>query len=347
LDGREDGLHVGLIGAGRIGVFHARTLQGLAGVGSLTIADADPGRASQVADELGAHAAESSEALVESGVDALVIACATPGHAPSLRLAAHAGVPAFCEKPVALDLPTMDGVVEDVERAGILVQIGFQRRFDAGYRAAHDAVASGAVGRILVMRAATHDPSPPPEEYIAASGGIFRDLHIHDFDAVRFVSGEEVAEIYADGAVLETPWFEQYGDLDAAAAVLRLKGGGLVIVSGTRHDPLGYDVRLEVFGTADTIAAGVDRRSPIRSVEPGAERPEGPAYRNFLERFETAYRSELAAFVETVRGGGPSACSVHEARAALCVALAADRSRAERRPVPLEGVGLAQTPSAG
>jgi myo-inositol 2-dehydrogenase / D-chiro-inositol 1-dehydrogenase len=345
--GHEDGLHVGLIGAGRIGVFHARTLDGLTGVASLSIADADSARAGQVARELGVHPAESAEALVDSGVDALVIACATPGHAPSLRLAAQAGIPAFCEKPVALDLPTMDGVLDDVERAGILVQIGFQRRFDAGYRAAHDAVASGAVGRILVMRAATHDPSPPTEAYIAASGGIFRDLHIHDFDAVRFVSGEEVAEVYADGAVLETPWFEQYGDLDVAAAVLRLAGGGLVIVSGTRHDPLGYDVRLEVFGSADTITAGLDGRSPIRSVEPGVDRPAGPAYLNFLERFEPAYRSELAAFVETVGSGGPSPCPLEEARAALCVALAADRSRAERRPVSVEEVGLAQTPSGG
>src|SRR6266508_898555 len=316
--GQRNGLHLGVVGVGRIGAFHARTLVGLPVVASVTIADAERSRAHQVAAELGVRSADTPEALVDEGVDALVIACATPGHAPLLRLAASAGLPAFCEKPVALDLPTLDAVLDDAARAGILVQVGFQRRFDAGYRAAHEAVAAGSVGRILVMRAATHDPSPPSEAYIATSGGIFRDLHIHDFDAVRFVSGEEVAEVYADGAVLETPWFEEYGEFDAAAAVLRLTGGGLVIVSGTRHDPLGYDVRLEVFGTADTIAAGVDRRSPIRSVEPGAERPAGSAYRNFLERFETAYRSELAAFVETVQGRGPSACSLHEARAALC-----------------------------
>jgi myo-inositol 2-dehydrogenase/D-chiro-inositol 1-dehydrogenase len=345
--GQKNGLHVGLIGAGRIGAFHARTLTGLAEVASLAIADADPGRAERVAQQVGVRRVETVEALVESGVDALVIATATPGHAPLLRLAARAGLPAFSEKPVALDLATLDGVLEDVARTGILVQVGFQRRFDAGYRAAHEAVATGAVGRILVMRAATHDPSPPPEDYIAASGGIFRDLHIHDFDAVRFVSGEEIVEVYADGAALEGARLEQYGDVDVSAAVLRLTGGGLVILSGTRHDPLGYDVRLEVFGTLDTIAVGQDGRTPIRSVEPGVDRPAGPAYRNFLDRFEPAYRSELAAFVAAVRAGGPSPCPLEEARAALSVALAADRSRAERRPVSIEEVGLAPTPSTG
>ncbi len=344
---QEGGLHVGLIGVGRIGAFHARVLKGLAGVASLAIADADPGRAESLAEELGARAVETPEALVDSGVDALVIACATPGHAPLLRLAARAGIPAFCEKPVALDLATMDSVLEDVARAGIVVQIGFQRRFDAGYRAAREAVASGTVGRILVMRAATHDPSPPSKDYIAASGGIFRDLHIHDFDAVRFVSGEEVTQVYADGAALEDGWFEEYGDVDVSAAVLRLTGGGLVIVSGTRHDPLGYDVRLEVFGTGDSIAVGLDARSPIRSVEDGIDRPQDPSYRDFLDRFEPAYENELAAFVATVHRGGESPCSLEEARAALSVALAADRSRAERRPVSVEEVGLAQTPSIG
>jgi myo-inositol 2-dehydrogenase/D-chiro-inositol 1-dehydrogenase len=343
--GHQNGLHVGLIGAGRIGAFHARTLAGLAGVASVTIADADPVRAERVAEEVGARGIESPEALLDSGVDALVIATPTPAHASLLRLAARAGLPAFCEKPVALDLATLDSVLDDVASTGIVVQVGFQRRFDAGYRAAHDAVAAGALGKILVMHAATHDPSPPSEDYIATSGGIFRDLHIHDFDAVRFVSGEEIVEVFADGAALESAWLERYGDVDASAAVLRLTGGGLVIVSGSRHGPLGYDVRLEVFGTADTIAVGQDRRTPIRSVEPGVDGPTGPGYQNFLDRFEPAYRSELAAFVATVSAGGPSPCPLEEARAALSVALAADRSRAERRPVSVEEVGPARKPS--
>jgi len=339
-------LALGLVGAGRIGAVHARTLLALDEVASLTIADADPVRARQVASELGAGAAETPEVLVETGIDALVIAAATSGHAPLLRLAAQAGLPAFCEKPVALDLQTMDAVREEVARAGTLVQVGFQRRFDTGYEAARQAVATGGVGKILAMRAATHDPVSPPADYIAASGGIFCDLHIHDFDAVRFVSGEEITQVYADGVALDAPWAGELDDVDVSAAVLRLSGGGLVIVSGTRRDPLGYDVRLEVFGTSDSIAVGQDARSPLRSVEPGATSPQAP-YRDFWDRFEPAYRKELTAFVESVRTGGPSPCPLDDARAALAVALAAEQSRAERRPVPIEQVGLAQAPPNG
>lgn len=335
-------LHVGVIGVGRIGAFHVETLLQLEGVGGLTLADADAARARHLANELGAQAAETPQALVEAGVDALVIATPTPAHAPMLRLAAASGLPAFCEKPVALDLVTLDGVAAEVEHAGTLVQIGFQRRFDAGYRAAQEAVASGALGNLLAVRAATHDPAPPDEGYIAASGGIFLDLHVHDFDALRYVTGQEIVEVYADGAIRETPWFERHGDVDTAVAVLRLSGGALCILSGTRHDPRGYDVRLEAFGTRDSIAVGVDARSPIRSVEPGTAPPAEPEYRNFLERFEGAYRAELAAFVEAARDGGESPCTLDDARAALVVAIAARRSRTERRPISTEEVTSAK-----
>src|SRR5438552_2714118 len=174
-------------------------------------------------------------------------------------------------------------------------------------------------------------PATPTPERLLAEG----------FDAIRYVTGEEIVEVYADGAVCETEWFARHDDVDVAAAVIRLSGSGLGIVSGARHDPLGYDVRLEVFGARESIVVGVDSRSPIRSVEPGMQRA-GRGYRNFMERFERAYREELAVFVETVRSGGASACSLDDARAALSVALAADRSRRERRPVRIEEVGLAR-----
>ena len=339
-------LALGVVGLGRIGTHHVQTLLGIDGL-SVSVTDADPERARRVADELGVRAVATPEALLEDGADALVIATSTPSHAPLLQLAAASAVAAFCEKPVALDLETLDRVCDAVDRAGILVQVGFQRRFDAGYVAARDAVVDGRVGKILVMRAATHDPTPPPAEYIAASGGIFADLHIHDFDAVRFVSGQEITEVYADGAALDASWADELEDVDVATAILHMSGGGLAILSGTRRDPLGYDVRLEVFGTTDSIVAGDDGRSPIRSIEPGAPPREGPAYRDFWDRFAPAYRIELAAFVETVRAGTPSPCPLAEARAALAVALAAERSRRERRPVTIEEVGLAPTPPNG
>jgi myo-inositol 2-dehydrogenase/D-chiro-inositol 1-dehydrogenase len=335
-------LEVGVIGLGRIGTHHVQTLLGLDGV-SVSVTDADPQRVQQVAEALNVRPVATPQELLDAGMDAVVIATSTPSHAPLLQLAAASAVAAFCEKPVALDLATLDRVREAVDRAGIVVQVGFQRRFDPGYRAARDAVATGAVGKILVMRAATHDPVPPPAEYIAASGGIFCDLHIHDFDAIRFVSGEEITQVYADGAGLDAPWVGEVDDVDVAAAILHLSGGGLVIVSGTRRDPLGYDVRLEVFGIGDSIVVGLDHSSPIRSVEPEAK-PPGATYRDFWDRFEPAYRSELAAFVETVRTGAPSPCPLEEARSALAIALAADLSRVERRPVTIEEVEPAQAP---
>ena len=332
-------LRVGVIGVGRIGLFHLETLLSLDDVASVVVTDADAEHGARVAAAHGVEAVESPEALVESGVDAFVVATPTPEHAPMLRLAAAAGIPAFCEKPVALEVAALDDVIETVRAAGIPVQVGFQRRFDAGYRAARDAVATGRTGKVLAVRAATHDPAPPAEGYIARSGGIFRDLHIHDFDAIRFVTGDEVTEVYADGSVREAEWFARHGDVDTAAAVLRLGSGALAILTGTRFDPRGYDVRLEVFGTRDSLAVGLDSRSPLRSVESDGPDPRGNGYRNFLDRFADAYRAELATFVECVREGRPSVCSLEEARAALVVALAADRSRAERRPVAIAEVG--------
>jgi myo-inositol 2-dehydrogenase / D-chiro-inositol 1-dehydrogenase len=313
-----------LVGVGRIGVEHARTLRSLDDV-SLTIADADAGRAENVASELGVSAT-SLETLFEQSLDAVVIATATPGHAPLLRLAAEAGVAAFCEKPVALDLETLDELIAVTEAAGILVQVGFQRRFDAGYRALREAVANGDVGRLLVLRAATHDPNTPPPEFIATSGGIFRDLNIHDFDAIRFVSGEEIVEVYVAGAALEAPWFADYGDVDVIAAVLRLQSGAVALLSGTWHDPGGYDAHLELLGTKARLAAGLDQR----------------AARNFWDRFEPAYRAELEAFVASVRNAAPSACPLEEARSALAAALAAAEALREDRPV-----AVAKTPSKG
>jgi myo-inositol 2-dehydrogenase / D-chiro-inositol 1-dehydrogenase len=328
------GLRIGVIGVGRIGTMHARTLLELAGVADIAVADVREDRALQVAAELGVRAA-TLDAMFAGSLDGLVVAASTPAHASLIRRALQAEVPVFCEKPVALDLATLDALRDEAEPSGAFVQVGFQRRFDQGYLAVRKAVTAGEIGTLLVLRAATHDPAPPPEEYIASSGGIFRDLNIHDFDAIRFVTGSEIAEVYADGAVRETLWFERHGDVDAAAAVLRLEDGSLGLVSGTRRDPRGYDVRLELLGTADSVAVGDQPRAPYRSLEAGAA-PPGRGYRDFLERFAPAYRAELDAFVAAVAGGGRSPCTLTDARAALAVALAAERSRREHRPVHVD-----------
>jgi len=328
-------VHVGLIGVGRIGAFHAQGLAELSNVDRLTVTDVDRNRAADVAQRLGAQLADTPQALLDSGVDALVIAAATPAHAALLHMAAEARVPAFCEKPIALDVETTDAVIERVERAGILVQIGFQRRFDAGYRAAREAVSSGGLGDVQLIRIGTHDPAPPPEEYVAVSGGIWRDLAIHDFDIAPWVLGRAVVEVCAAGQAND-PLFTRHDDVDAAAAVLRFEGGSLGIFSGMRNDPRGYDVRMEVFGLRDSIVVGWSDRTPIRSVEPGVAAPDQPGYRDFIDRFADAYRAELTGFLDTVRKGSASLCTVHEARRALVVALAADRSRRQNRPVRIE-----------
>ncbi len=331
-------MRIGVLGVGRIGAFHARTLATNPLVDRLVIADIDPARAEGVAARLGADHVASLEEVVAAGVDALVIAAATPAHAPLIRLAARARLPAFCEKPIALDLDTIDDVLEHVSAAGTLLQVGFQRRFDPGYQAAREAVRSGGLGELYLVRVAGHDPEPPPEPYVAASGGIWRDLLIHDFDVVPWVVDQEVVEVYADGTA-RSELFDRYDDVDTAAAVLRFAGGLLGVVSGSRHDPRGYDIRLELFGSRDSIAVGLDGRTPLRSVEPETPGPALPGYRDFTERFAAAYRDELQAFLEAIRDGQPSPCSGADARAALRLALTAERSRAQHRPVAVREVG--------
>jgi myo-inositol 2-dehydrogenase/D-chiro-inositol 1-dehydrogenase len=330
-------MHVGLIGAGRIGAFHARSLMRNPLVERLTVTDADPQRATNVAAELGAERVDSPHDLLEAGIDALVIAAATPAHAELLHLAAAASVPVFCEKPIALDLATTDAVIEHVTRMGSFVQIGFQRRFDAGYMAARDALRSGAMGDVHLVRLATHDPAPPPESYVAESGGLWLDLAIHDFDIAAWVMGRQVVEVYADGTAND-PLFARHRDIDAACAMLRFEGGILGVATAARNDPRGYDVRMEIFGLRDSVSVGSGPRTPLRSLEPGVEAPREAGYSNFLDRFEAAYRAELDAFLIAVKDGGESPCSVTEARHALVVALAADRSTREHRPVRIEEV---------
>lgn len=343
-------MKIGLIGAGRIGAFHARTLATDATVTSLRIADTDPARAQSLAEQVGAGIAESSSELA-SWADAIVIATATNTHAEMIGLGARAGVPVFCEKPIALDLETTDRVLEVVDAAAIPLQIGFQRRFDTGFTAARKQVESGELGRLYLARLATHDPAPPPAVYLKASGGLFRDLMIHDFDLIRWVSGQDVEEVFAAGSTLTgDAAFDQVDDIDTAAAVLRLRDGAMAVLSGSRHDPLGYDVRLELFGSKNSVAAGMDSRTPLELLDDGA--PSGDAketnetketrgtgqYRNFMERFESAYQMELNIFTKVVRGEQDSPCTGADGREALRVALAAMKSWREHRPVGIDEI---------
>jgi myo-inositol 2-dehydrogenase/D-chiro-inositol 1-dehydrogenase len=331
-------MKVGLLGAGRIGSLHAGLLSERPEVEALVVGDLDAGRAEALAGELGAGHGTIEEVL-DSGLDAVVIAASTSAHADLIRAAVDAGIPAFCEKPIALDHEETLDVVEKVEAAGAVLQMGFQRRFDAGYVEAKRRIDEGLLGTLYSIRLATHDPEPPHEGYIPTSGGIFRDLHIHDFDVLRWLTGGEVEEVYATGSVRKFGVFGKYGDVDTSAALLRMEDGVVALLTGGRHDPLGYDVRAEIFGSGDSVAVGLDERTPLRSVEPGVPFSEDGRYPNFQVRFEQAYRAELEHFLRLARGEAENPCTGREALEALRVALAADLSLAQRRPVSLSEVG--------
>jgi len=331
-------MKIGLLGAGRIGALHAGVLANDPGVDQILVGDADPERAEEVAGKVGGEAG-SIETVLASGPDAVVIAASTPAHAPLIRAAVEANVPAFCEKPIALDVGETVEIVRDVEDSGATLQIGFQRRFDAGYTEARRLVETGALGTIYSLRLATHDPEPPPEEYIPASGGIFRDLHIHDFDILRWLTGGEVEEVFATGSVRNFDFFAEHDDVDTSAALIRMKEGVVAVLTGGRHDPLGYDVRAEIFGSRDSIAVGVDSRTPLRSVEPGVSASEKDAYPNFQDRFLEAYTAEMEHFLALVRGEVGNPCTAADALEALRIAMAADLSLVAHRPVSLEEVG--------
>jgi len=326
-------MRIGLAGVGRIGAFHAGILSGLPAVESVIVADADAARAREVAERLGVESADSPETLLSSGLNALVITAPTQAHPGLIVRGAEAGLPVFCEKPVAPDIDSTLDVIKRVGSAATAVQVGFQRRFDAGYGNARKAAQSGALGWVHTLRATTLDPAPPAPSYIATSGGLFRDCGVHDFDAIRWVTNHDVAEVYALGTNRGADFFRAAGDVDTMAAILTLDDDSLAVVSNTRYNGAGYDVRLEVLGSEDSIGVGLDDRLPLRSAEPGTAFPAGSPYPSFMERFADAYRCELEAFVDLVAHGGDSPCTMQDALEAFYIAEACELSLARHQPV--------------
>lgn len=332
-------MRFGLVGAGRIGAVHARTIVDQPQVDELLIADVDGARAHALASELGTGASTAEiGALFSSDLDALVVTAATSAHAGLVTAAAEAGIAVFCEKPIAPSIVETLEVLDVVKRSGVQVQVGFQRRFDPGFTAARQAVQRGELGWIHTIRAGTLDASPPPEDYIPQSGGIFRDCLVHDVDIVRWVTGTEVRQVYALGANHGSDAFRAAEDVDAAAAILTLDNDTFAMLNGTRYNAAGYDVRLEVLGSQSSIAVGMDERLPLRSVEPGATFPTGVPWDAFMERFATAYVAEMVAFVQVAAGDALSACTVEDALHTALVTEACDLSRREGRAVDVSEV---------
>ena len=331
-------MRIGLIGVGRIGAFHAETLCGLPEVDSVIVTDADNGRARDLADRLDTEAAGSVDALFNAGIDAVVIATATATHPELIRRGVEGGLPVFCEKPLAPDLDGTLDVVKWTNGSAAAVQVGFQRRFDEGFRAARDAAQSGALGWLHTIRSVTFDAVPPPASYIPGSGGLFRDCAVHDFDAIRWVSGHDVTRAYAVGANRGDEFFRSAGDVDTASVLLTLDDGTIAVVSCGRYNAAGYDVRLELLGAAGSLCAGLDDQLPLRSTARGETFPPGPPYQNFMERFRDAYAAELTAFTEVASGRAASQCTPQDALEAFYVAEACELSRQRNAPVEMSQV---------
>ena len=335
-------MRIGLIGLGRIGAFHADTLAALTAVDELVVTDPVAAAVDAVTGRIAkARAVDSPEALLDSGVDGVVIAAATNAHAELLLASAGRGTPTFCEKPIAGTADEAVLVRDRLAGSDVPVQIGYPRRFDPAFVAARNAVRDGSLGAVQTVRSTTLDPAPPPATYLAVSGGIFRDCAIHDFDAVRWVTGQEVVEVYAVGSVDPTAPPEMYaahGDFTTVSTLLTFEDGTIGIVSNTRTNAAGYDVRLEVHGALDSVAAGYDEGLPIRSTQPGITWPTGPAHTFFMDRLAEAFRIELATFCEVAADRTPSPCTIEDAMGTTWVAEAATLSAREHRPVRIAEV---------
>lgn len=331
---------LGLVGVGRIGVMHAKNISALNQVLNpegvqvqLKLTDVAEEHARSVAAEFEAEFVGSVAELISSGVDGLVIATGTATHPDLIRAGVDAGIPVFCEKPVAVNVAQSLPVLEYIREKGGTVQIGHQRRFDAGYLEAKRAYEAGELGWIHSVRALTCDMTPPPVQFLATSGGLFRDCSVHDFDILRWLTGKEIVEVYAKGSNNGDPAIGEVGDVDTALAVVTFDDGTVGTVSASRYNGAGHDVRLELQGSDGSVVVGMDEQMAVRSAEPGVAFPSGISHQTFAERFDQAYRSEMAAFVELVLGERKNPCTPEDAVAASKVADAAQESLETGVPV--------------
>ncbi len=325
-------LRIGVIGAGRIGRMHASLLaHNVPGAAVAAVYDASEQPARDLAGELGIPVMASVEELLLSDVDAVAICSSTDSHAELVVAGAQAGKAVFCEKPISLDLEHVDRALAAVEAAGSAFQIGFNRRFDPAHAAVREAVASGRIGEPHVVRISSRDPAPPPRGYVSRSGGLFLDMTIHDFDMARFLTGSEVVEVFARGTVRIDDALQDFDDIDTALITLVHSDGCLTAIDNSRQASYGFDQRVEVFGSKGMAASEnpLADTSVIQTAQ-GTHRRALPYF--FLERYVPSYVRAWEAFVEAVRTGR-SAISTADARAPTVIAMAAQQSLREGRPV--------------
>ena len=334
-------MNIGLIGAGRIGAVHARTIaRRIPEARLLAIADPAPGAASRLAEELHVFTATTDGARVldDDALDAVLVCSSTDTHAELVIAAARRGKHVFCEKPVDLSLARVDQVLDATRRAGVKLQVGFNRRFDPDFAGIRDAVRAGQIGRPEILRVTSRDPEPPPPDYVRASGGMFLDMTIHDLDMARFVMGQEVRELHVMAASLVDPAIGAAGDVDTAVLSLRFDDGAVGAIDNSRRARYGYDQRLEVHGSSGMIANGHHAATRVTvSDQDGHHAP--PALHFFMQRYQAAYEAELSAFVAAVLGDSAPPVTGEDGRAALVLALAARRSQESGAPARPASIG--------
>ena len=330
-------INIGLIGAGRIGRVHAEHLAcRIPEANLVAVADILEEKAEKVAADLKISATFQDHRLIleDRSIEAVVICTSTDTHAYMIKEAAEAGKHIFCEKPIAFDLDEIDRALAAVERAGVKLQIGFNRRFDPNFRRAQEIVAAGKIGTPHIVRITSRDPEPPPVEYIKVSGGIFLDQTIHDFDMACFLIDSEVEEVFAAGAVLVDPRIGEVGDIDTAVVTLRYENGAIGTIDNSRQAVYGYDQRVEVFGSDGVVM--VSNNTPDTAVISDATGVHGslPLF-FFLERYTESYIAEMKAFIECVLQDKSPPVTGTDGRISVVMGHAAKKSFLENRPVKL------------
>lgn len=328
-------LRLGLLGCGRIGQVHARTASQISGVTVTAVADAFPAAAEAVAATCGAKVMTSADLIKSAEVDAVVIGTPTDTHYELIHEAAAAGKAIFCEKPVDMSADRIRECIKVVEAAGVSFLTAFNRRFDPNFANMQARISSGEIGEVEIVTIQSRDPSPPPISYIKSSGGLFRDMMIHDLDMARFLLGEEPVSVYAVGSALVDPEIGSAGDVDTAAVTLTTASGKICQITNSRRATYGYDQRIEVHGSRGMMRAENMLENSVEvATEVGFRK--APAQHFFLERYEAAYRAELAHFVEAVNAGSPIKPNIFDGLQAQVLADSAAQSLAQGRPIAID-----------
>jgi len=333
-------INIAVIGTGRMGSVHVRNItRHIPEVNLIAICDIRLDAAQAVADECGIQRVvkDYHELLADPDIEAVLIAASTPAHAMIIKDAARAGKHIFCEKPIALDLAEIDEALKEVEKANVKLQIGFNRRFDKSFQKVHEIVCSGEIGHPCILHITSRDPEVPAMEFMRASGGMFLDMTIHDFDMARFQVGE-IEEVYAIGNVLVEPELKEFNDIDTNVVTLKFANGAVGTIDNSRKAVYGYDQRLEVFCSNGTALAENEKENvAVKGNPEGFHSARVPHF--FMNRYAPCYVEEVRQFIDCVREDKPTPITGKDGRAAVVLGYAAGKSLRENRPVKVSEIG--------